>query len=70
MGGNAPGGGRAPGGPRIGFGGIPGSPGGISGDGNGSPPGGAPGALLVGFAEVGVPCVLALYFGRRAICSS
>jgi hypothetical protein len=71
IGGNAPGGGGRPGGPRIGLGGIPGIPGGAIIGGNGGRLGGPPGAaLVVGFAGVGVPCVLALYLGKSERCSS
>ena len=66
IGGNAPGGGGTPGGARIWLGEIPGIPGGaIIGGGNGGRLGGPLGGpLVVGFAGVGVPGVLALYLGR------
>lgn len=61
-----PGGGAPRGGPRIGLGGIPGIPGGgIMGGANVGRLGGPPGTLACG-----VPCVLALYLGNIAICSS
>ena len=50
---------------------MPGIPGGaIMGGGNGGRLGGAIGVLVIGFAGVGVPCVLALYLGSWARCSS
>ena len=64
IGGNTPGRGGTPGWPPIGPGAIPGIPGGaIIGGGNGGRLGGATGELAIGFEGVGVPCVLALYFG-------